>query len=134
MAQTTQRSAPPRSAAKRKDARSSGATTGERARSTVGDAIGMAKLPLVGGGAALAGAAGGMVLGARRARSRGPIARALGGMPRVEVSSKDVAKAAAQVGQLASELQRAREASNGDQRRSPIEVVLQGLTSRRAGL
>lgn len=58
--------------------------------------------------------------------------------PRVKVKSRDLAKAAkdigefgSQVGRLASELQRNREESNGSKRRSPVEVVLQGLTSRK---
>ena len=57
--------------------------------------------------------------------------------PRVKVKSRDLAKAAkdigefgSQVGRLASELQKNREESNG-KKRSPVEVVLQGLTSRK---
>jgi hypothetical protein len=33
-------------------------------------------------------------------------------------------------GEIAYEVRRAREASNGRTRRSPVEVVLQGLTAR----
>jgi len=96
-----------------------------------------AKMPLVAGGAALAGAAGGLALGARQARRH----KVIGMMPRrpqVKVRSRDVAKAAkevgsfgAQVGHLASELQQAREANGNKKHRSPVEVVLQGLTARR---
>jgi hydroxymethylglutaryl-CoA reductase len=86
-------------------------------------------MPLVAGGAAIAGAAGGFALAASRQGRRRAI----------QIRSGDLAKAAKEVGnfsahvaELASELQRAREsaAANG-KHRSPIEVVLQGLTARR---
>jgi hypothetical protein len=58
--------------------------------------------------------------------------------PRIKLTSRDVAKAAkevgnfsAQMGELATELQRARESTDNGRHRSPVEVVLQGLTSRR---
>jgi hypothetical protein len=97
----------------------------------VSRAASKAKVPLMAGGAALAAGAGGLALGARQAHRRS----GLGG-----VSSKDLAKAArkagnvgAQVGEIALEVRRARESTNGNGKvhRSPIEVVLQGLTSRR---
>lgn len=95
----------------------------------VGNAASKAKMPLLAGGAALAGAAGGLALGSRRSSRR----------PRVKVSSKDLARAArdvggfgAQVGRLASELQQTREAAGNGKYRSPVEVVLEGLTSRRS--
>lgn len=97
----------------------------------VGRAAGKAKMPLVAGGAALAGVAGGMAaLTARRSHRH----RGLGG-----VNSKDLKKAAkragdvgAQVGEVALEVRRARERTNSNgAHRSPIEVVLQGLTARR---
>jgi hypothetical protein len=103
----------------------------QQAGSTVGRAVSKAKVPLVAGGAVLAGVAGGAALGAHQARRH----RGLAG-----VSSDDLAKAArkmgdfgAQMGEMAIELRRARQASNGNgkHQRSPIEVVLQGLTSRR---
>jgi hypothetical protein len=60
--------------------------------------------------------------------------------PKVKIDSHDLAKAAkevsqfgADVGQLALELRKNREAANGGRRRSPIEVVLQGLTNRDHG-
>lgn len=94
-----------------------------KATSAVGAAAGKAKVPLIAGGAALAGAAGGAALGARQARRhrRGVAAKAARGMGALGV----------QAGHLASELQRNREASNGSQHRSPLEVVLEGLTARR---
>jgi hypothetical protein len=103
--------------------------TAKDAGRAVGRVAGKAKVPLMAGGAALAGAAGGIALGSRQAHRH----RGLGG-----VTSKDLAKAArkagnvgAQVGEIALEVRRARETSNGQVHRSPIEVVLQGLTSRR---
>jgi hypothetical protein len=104
--------------------------TAKDAGGVVGRAASKAKVPLLAGGAALAGAAGGLALGSRQAHHKSR----LGG-----VSSKDLAKAArkagnvgAQVGEVALEVRRARDSANGNGKthRSPIEVVLQGLTSR----
>jgi hypothetical protein len=112
--------------------------TAKDAGQAVGEAVSKAKVPLVAGGAALAGAAGGLVLGARQARRNGVGARALSRRPQVKVRSRDLARAAkevgsfgAQVGRLASELQQTREAAGNGKNRSPVEVVLDGLTARR---
>jgi hypothetical protein len=111
--------------------------TAKDAGHAVGRAASKAKVPLVASGAALAGAAGGVALGTRWGqRHRGGLAS----RPQVKLRSRDLAKAAqkvgtfgAQMGQLASELQHAREATNGGrQHRSPVEVVLDGLTARRS--
>jgi hypothetical protein len=109
--------------------------TAKQAGKSVRRAAGKAKVPLVAGGAALMGAAGGLAMGARSQRGRG-LARAIQRRPKMKVKSRDVKHAArevgamgAQMGRLASELQAAREESNG-KHRSPIEVVLQGLTTR----
>ena len=108
--------------------------SGSRARATpqksgAARLVSRAKVPLLAGGAAAAGLAGGVAIGAKRAQRRSHL----------DLSSRDLAKAAkqvgafgAQVGQVASELQRAREAANGGQHRSPIEIVLEGLTARRS--
>ncbi|HEX5711838.1 MAG TPA: hypothetical protein VFX85_00825 [Solirubrobacterales bacterium] len=98
----------------------------------VGHAAAKAKVPLMAGSAALAGIAGGIALGNRQThRHHNGIAG---------LKSKDLAKAAKKaggaglrVGELALEGRRAREARNGNggAHRSPVEVVLQGLTSRR---
>ncbi len=122
--------------------RSAAGDVGDKAKSagkTVGKAAGKAKVPLVAGGAALAGAAGGMALAASKKGRRSGLGKALTRRPKIKIDSGDVAKAAkevgnfsAQVGELANELQRARESANGrNKHRSPIEVVLQGLTARR---
>lgn len=128
-------------------AKSAGKSVGGAGK-TVGKVAGKAKLPLVAGGAALAGVAGGVALAASRRGHRGGIGAALRrprikarpmikAKPKIKVDSGDVAKVAkevgdfsAQVGALAGELQRNREAAGDGRRRSPIEVALQGLTSR----
>lgn len=106
--------------------------TAKDAGGKVAQAASRAKVPLMAGGAALAGAAGGIALGARQAHHKSGLRG---------VGSKDLAKAAkkagevgAQIGEVALEVRRARETANGNGRthRSPIEVVLQGLTSRGA--
>lgn len=113
-------------------AKQAGKTVGDAGHS-VGRAAIKAKTPLLAGGAAVAGAAGGLALGARQARKPKTLKR-----PKVKINSHDLAKAARDigqfgmdVGQLAAELRKNREQANSsDKRRSPIEVVLQGLTSR----
>ncbi len=104
--------------------------TAKNAGGTVGHAVSKAKVPLMAGGAALAAGAGGLALGARQSHRKSGLG---------QISSKDLAKAArkagdvgAQIGEVALEVRRARETTNGHSHRSPIEVVLQGLTSRRA--
>jgi hypothetical protein len=101
--------------------------------------MGKAKAPMLAGGAALVGAAGGLVMGTRHGRRSGRLSKALPQRPKIKVDSHDIAKAAkevgnfgAQVGHLASELQRTRESANGEKHRSPVEVVLDGLTHRRS--
>lgn len=113
-------------------ARSNGSGSG------LGKAVSKAKLPLVAGGAVVAGAAGGLALASSKQAGKSRLGKAMMRRPKVKIDSKDVAKAAkevgsfgAQVGELATELQRARESADGKRHRSPIEVVLQGLTARR---
>jgi len=82
-----------------------------------------------------------MALAASKKGRKSGIGKAIARRPKVKVSGKDMAKAAkevgnfsAQVGELATELQRARESADGNggsKHRSPVEVVLQGLTARR---
>jgi len=126
---------------------SNGHGGGEAARKAVTDAtsdagnsiLGAAKSvkgPLLAGSAALAGIAGGVALGA----ARGP-ARLVGARPRkggLQIRSQDVATTAKeigsfgeQLGMVAAEMRRTREAAAASKHRSPIEVVLQGLTARR---
>lgn len=116
-------------------AKSAGKSVGSAGK-TVGKVAGKAKLPLVASGAALAGVAGGVALAASRKGHHG-IAGALR-RPKIKVDTGDVARVAkevgsfsTQVGALAGELQRNREAANNGKHRSPIEVALHGLTARR---
>ena len=93
-------------------------------RRPVGSAVRKARVPLVASGAALVGAAAaGLAVETRRRRRRGR---------RIGKAAKEIGHFGAQMGQLASELQNTREAANGGQHRSPIEVVLEGLTARRS--
>lgn len=108
-----------KSSSSRKEANSSKSTptatvtqAADKATTAVGNAADKAKIPLVAGGAALAGVAGGAMLGARQARRK--------------------RSAAARLGDFALQMQRARHTPNGTKQRSPVEVVLQGLTSRRS--
>jgi hypothetical protein len=93
----------------------------DKATNAVGSAAKKATVPLVAGGAAIVGAAGGMALGARQARrsNRHNLAKA----------AKGVGTLGTQMGRLASEIHQARESGNG-KHRSPVEVVLEGLTAR----
>jgi hypothetical protein len=99
-----------------------------------------ATIPLVAGGAALAGTVGGVLIGASRSGSK-VLGVSLPQPKRVQfkVDSGDLAKAAKQVGrfgenvgELTAELKRARQGLAGDNKHSsPIEVLLRGLTARR---
>lgn len=111
---------------------------GDKAKSagkTVGKAANKAKVPLVAGGAALAGA--GMALAASKKGHKSGLGKAVARRPKIKMDSKDVAKAAkgvgnfsAQVSEIAGGLETAASGRNG-RHRSPVEVVLQGLTARR---
>jgi hypothetical protein len=102
----------------------------------VGGAANAAKVPAVAGGAALAGLVGGMAI------ARGGRRRVLGvpipgtRRPLVKIngrgsSTKRLMKTGRQVAELALEVRQARQQLATERRRSPIEVVLDGLTARR---
>ncbi len=104
---------------------------------TVGKVASKAKVPLVAGGAAIAGAAGGMALAASKKGRKSGLGKAMARRPKIKIDSKDIAKAAqgvgrvsTQVSEVAGGLETAASGRNG-KHRSPIEVVLQGLTARR---
>jgi hypothetical protein len=103
---------------------------------TVGSAANAAKVPAVAGGAALAGLVGGMAI------ARGGRRRVLGvpvpgtRRPLVKINgrgsgTKQLMKTGRQVAELAVEVRQARQQLATERRRSPIEVVLDGLTARR---
>ena len=112
----------------------------------IGSAAGKAKGPALTGGAAFAGLVGGMVIATRGGRrkvlgvpvpgTRRPLVKIK--TPRRNHMAKDVVKAAGQMGnagrqmaELATEVRLARQQLDSRRRRSPIEVVLEGLTARR---
>jgi hypothetical protein len=103
-----------------------------------GHVVSKAKLPLLAGGAAVAGTVGGLVLGASRSGDK-VLGIKLPKSKRVKLRSRDFSKAAKEVGrfgenvgELTTELRRAREglASGDGKQSSPIEVLLSSLTSR----
>lgn len=120
--QPRSRSSTKKTASSRKQANSSKSAptavvgnAADKATTAVGNAADKAKIPLVAGGAALAGVAGGAMLGAHQARRK--------------------KSTAARLGEFALQMQRARQTTangSGKQHRSPVEVVLEGLTSRRS--
>jgi hypothetical protein len=114
-------------------------SAGKDAGHATGEAVRKARIPLLAGGAALAGTIGGVVLGASRSGGK-VLGVKLPAPKRVSIRSKDLAKAAKEIGRfgenvgdLTSELKSAREGlANGDgKHNSPIEVLLKGLTNRR---
>lgn len=79
------------------------------------------KTPLIAGGAALAGAAGGLLLGSRLSGRR------VLGVPLPKPKRLQVIE---QVGQIAGRALAA-QGDDDSKRNSPLEVLLQGLTARR---
>jgi hypothetical protein len=114
-------------------------SAGKDAGHATGQALSKARIPLLAGGAALAGTLGGVVLGATRSGGK-VLGVKLPQSKRVKFRSKDLASAAKEVGRfgenvgdLTTELRRAREGlANGTAKHdSPVEVLLKGLTHRR---
>ena len=104
--------------------RNGSGTTG----STASDLAKKVKVPAIAAGAGLVGLAGGAALGRKSAGSQ-KVGKKLGEM------AKSVGGLSEGVGSFAAEIRRVREglaaADSDGPSRSPIEVVLQGLTSRR---
>ena len=72
---------------------------------TVGKVASKAKVPLIAGGAALAGAAGGLALAASRQDRHRRLAAAMAmRKPRIKLNSHDVARAAKQVGSFSTQV------------------------------
>lgn len=119
---------------KGKETVAEGAHTGGKA---ISSAAGKVKWPAVAGGAALAGLAGGVALGAQRNSGRKILGMRVG-QGRGEAgknladTSKNIGKFSENVGQFAAEMRKTREAiESGSKHSSPIEVVLRALTARR---
>jgi hypothetical protein len=119
-------------------------TTVDRAK-TVGNAVTSAakrfKTPAIAASVGLAGLAGGVALGRGKGKnSRGPLLWPPGSGRKstsktLSEAVKNVGAAAEQTAQVAERVRRVSEAIGADQtapRRSPIEVVLEGLTRRSA--
>ena len=106
---------------------------------TVGKAAGKAKGPAIAGGAALAGLAGGLALASSRVKSRRVFGVPVPRRSKLTKTGKALGHVAAQVGstsqQLAvlnEEVRRTREQADRANR-SPVEVLLSGLTNRKLG-
>jgi hypothetical protein len=108
--------------------------------SSNGHVASKAKVPLLAGGAVIAGTVGGVLLGASQS-GRKVFGVNLPHPKRMQVklksrdfanAAKDVGRFGENVGELATELKRAREGLAGDGKHaSPIEVLLRGLSHRR---
>lgn len=106
-------------------------------KSTQDKVVSAAKLPLIAGGAALAGVVGGAALGAKRSGQK-TLGVPMPKPKRVQFRTKDLRKAAKEVGSfgenvgdLVAELRRAQDAVSNGKGDSPVEVLLHGLTKRR---
>jgi hypothetical protein len=123
------------------------ANSAQSAGHAIGTAASKAKGPAIAGGAAIAGLVGGMTIASRRGRRRVlgvPVPGAQRPLLKVKRparvnTTRNLMKAAGHMGnagrqmaELATEVRLAREqmGANG-RRRSPVEVVLDGLTARR---
>lgn len=120
-------------ASKGKDAVSDTAQTGGKAIATAADKV---KWPAVAGGAALAGLAGGVALGAKRTSDGKSLGVHLGNGggagKRLLRATENLGRVSENVGQFAGEVRRTRETiEEGSKHRSPIEVLLRALTARR---
>jgi hypothetical protein len=113
---------------------------GEKAGHATSQVASKGKIPLIAGGAALFGAAGGMALNAARSGGGKVLGVNVPRRKRVRIRSKDLAKTATnlasfgeQVGAVSAGLRNAQElGGNGSgAHNSPLEVLLQGLTRRR---
>jgi hypothetical protein len=102
----------------------------------VGSAASAAKVPAVAGGAALAGLVGGMAIarGGRRKVLGVPVPGTRRPLVKIKgrgSNGKQLLKTGQQVADLAIEVRQARRQLATERKRSPIEVVLDGLTARR---
>lgn len=95
------------------------------------------KTPAIASGAAVAGLVGGLALSRGGSRPK-VLGKRLPSSLGAQATSQNLADAAKQIGsfgerigELANEVRLVREGVAHSQRRSPVEVVLEGLTSRR---
>ncbi len=103
----------------------------------ISSAAGKVKWPAVAGGAALAGLAGGVALGAKRHSGHKVLGMRVGSGSgkagrNLAEAGRNVGRFSENVGQFAAEVRKTREAiENGSKHSSPIEMVLRALTARR---
>ena len=125
------------STARKSSSSSNSKSTVAEARDAVGSAAKKLKTPALAAGAGLAGLAGGVAL--TRDRHRKVLGVPLPSQRTARVTSKNLAEAAKnagalaeRTGQVAEQMRVVSEAlsQKGSHRRSPIEVVLEGLTRR----
>jgi hypothetical protein len=123
-----------------KSARDSVEDAGQKAATATGKAVSKAKVPLIAGGAALVGTAGGIALQAARSKDSKVLGMKVP-KTKVKIKSSDlvdaadrVAAAGEQIGRLSTgirEIQGTSDSGKGNgHHRSPIEVLIQGLTRR----
>jgi hypothetical protein len=105
-------------------------------KSSPGSVASKLKTPAIAAGTAVVGMAGGLALAGRGSRKK-VLGVPVPGASTAETTSKSLAEAAKQLGsfaeragELATEIRLVREGVANTPRRSPVEVVLQGLTSR----
>jgi hypothetical protein len=114
----------------------------QSAGQAIGTVAGKAKVPAAAGGAALAGLLGGVAIATRGGRrkvlgmpvpgTRRPLVKMKVKTPRRKAGTKDLVEAGGQMADLANEVRLARQQlDSSGRRRSPVEVVLEGLTTRR---
>jgi len=100
---------------------------GDAVAGTARRAVGPA---LTAGAAAAAGLAGGLMLGSRVGPGRGLLGRRRSGTALALASAKRFTAAAGKASNTADDIRAIREQLENANRRSPIEVVLDGLTHR----
>jgi hypothetical protein len=121
-----------------RDAEHSVADATSNAGRAVGDVATKLKTPAIATGAAAAGVAGGLLIARQTSRPKllGVLPRGNGTMKSfgegVLKATENVGRAGERVGHLSEEVRRVREGmeQSSTKRRSPIEVVLDGLTHR----
>jgi hypothetical protein len=96
-----------------------------------GDAVaGKAAKPALAAGAAAAGLAGGLLIGSRMGSGGGLLGRRRSGAVPSLADSKQFAPVVGKASHTADDIRAIREQLENANRRSPIEVVLDGLTHR----
>jgi hypothetical protein len=120
-----------------KGARAAGQTAGRTAKN-IGSTAKKLKTPMIAGGATLAGLAGGLAVAANRNSRRKVLGVAMPQRSNAVSTSKNLASVAQQVAlatqrlsELTTEVRRVREETTKSKHRSPVEILLEGLTSRR---